>query len=409
MSETHIWHEATIVAIGEKDGLEVLSDGAIVINAGKIVWVGKEKELSQKAYPKAKWFSAKGALITPGLIDCHTHLVFAGNRSGEWIDRLAGKHYEAILRDGGGIYSTVEATRQISEEDLLAQSLKRAQAMLAGGVTTVEIKSGYGLDLETERKILRVAREIGKQLPLEVKTTFLGAHALPRECKNQSEYIQQIIDEMLPALMAENLVDAVDAFCDPLTFNQAALEDLYQAATRYVIPVKIHSDQTSSSRGAALIARYQGLSADHLEYIREEDVKAMARSKVVAVLLPGAQYFLNQAQCPPIHLFRQYGVSMAVATDCNPGTSPTTSLLLMMNMACVNMGLTPEEALRGVTIEAARALGVADTRGSLAPGKLADFVLWDVDDPIELSYYFGRNPCLKVMKEGKVVYEKHSI
>jgi imidazolonepropionase len=408
MVERTIWYDATLVTLRAENDFDIIKNGAMIIEDDHIVWVGEVSALNKEQEKQAHWISAKGGLITPGLIDCHTHLVYAGNRENEWSRRLKGECYEALTSEGQGIYATVTATRAANEADLLIASLARAQNMLRGGVTTIEIKSGYGLDRETEIKILKVARDIQRILPIDVQTTCLGAHVLPKEFASKPDYIEYLIEVVLPDLIKEGLVDAVDGFCDSIAFSVDELEPLFQFAKDNHLFIKIHCDQLSPGQGAKLISRYQGLSADHLEYIDERGVQALSQSQTVAVLLPGAHYFLNQTKIPPISLFRKYHVPMSIATDCNPGTSPTTSLLLMMNMACVQYGLTPLEALQAVTIHAAKALGMQKNKGKLEPGMIADCVLWEYDDPIELSYHFGVDPCLAVIKRGKIVYEKYS-
>lgn len=378
------------------DGYGIIEDGAVAVRAGRIAWVGPRAE----APPALSTHDCGGLWLTPGLVDCHTHVVYAGNRSDEWEARLNGATYEDIARAGGGIMSTVRATRAASEDDLLKASLPRIRALLAEGVTTLEIKSGYGLDLETEAKMLRVARRVGELLPVDVRTTFLGAHALPPEYAGRADdYIDMLCSEMLPALAAQGLVDAVDAFCERIGFSHDQTARVFDVARRLGLPVKLHAEQLSDQGGAALVAQYGGLSADHLEWLSEEGVAAMARAGTVAVLLPGAYYFLRETRMPPLAQLRAAGVPLAVATDCNPGTSPMTSLLLAMNMACTLWRLTPLEALRGVTVNAARALGLPET-GTLAPGQRADFALWDIARPADLAYAIGANPCRGVVRAG---------
>lgn len=320
--------------------------------------------------------------------------MYAGNRSNEFEDRLNGVSYEEIAKRGGGIVSTVTATRAASEAELFAQSEIRVKRLLQEGVTTLECKSGYGLDLATEAKILRVARQLGEQLPVRICTTFLGAHAVPPEYAGRADaYIELVCEQMLPELVAQGLVDAVDAFCEKIGFNPAQTEKVFQAAKKHGLPVKLHAEQLSDQGGAALTARYQGLSADHLEYLSEAGVAAMAAAGTVAVLLPGAYYFLRETKLPPLAALRAAAVPIAISTDCNPGTSPMTSLLLAMNMACTLFKMTPLEALQGTTRHAAKALGLFDQIGSLAVGKQADFALWQVDRPADLSYAIGANPC----------------
>ena len=347
---------------------------------------------------------AGGAWIAPGLIDCHTHAVYGGNRAAEFEQRLNGATYAEIAQAGGGIVSTVRATRQASVDDLVESALPRLRAIAAEGVTTVEIKSGYGLDTATERRMLQAARRIPDHVPVDVAATFLGAHALPPEFAGDADgYIDLVCREMIPAVAEAGEADAVDAFCETIGFTRDQTERVFRAARDHGLPVKLHAEQLSDLGGAALVAEYGGLSADHLEYAGEAGVRALAKAGTVAVLLPGAFYYLRETQLPPIDLFREHGVGMALATDCNPGSSPVTSLLLMLNMACTLFRLTPAEALAGVTREAARALGLQDRIGTLEPGKAADFALWDIGRPGELAYPAGFNPCRAVVKGGTVV------
>ena len=389
----HNVHLATM-----QHGYGELLDAAIAVKDGRIAWFGPGDELPASGAPLT---DGQGCWLTPGLIDCHTHIVHAGNRSDEFEARLNGASYEDISRAGGGIMSTVRATRAASDEQLLRQSLPRVLALLAEGVTTVEIKSGYGLDADSEAKMLRVARRIGQTLPVSVRTTFLGAHALPPEYAGRADaYIDLLCAQMLPALAGEGLVDAVDAFCERIGFTSAQTERVFAAAQALGLPVKLHAEQLSDLGGAALVARYGGLSADHLEFLSQEGIAAMAQHGTVAVLLPGAYYFLRETQPPPVAALRAAGVPMAVSTDCNPGTSPMTSLLLAMNMACTLWRLTPQEALAGCTIHAARALGLQQETGSLAVGKRADFALWRIARPADLAYALGLNPCAGVVHGG---------
>ncbi|MES2742657.1 MAG: imidazolonepropionase [Pseudomonadota bacterium] len=383
------------LATMEGDDVE---QGAIAVKDGRIAWLGRRADLPAHGGTE---FDGQGCWLTPGLIDCHTHIVYAGNRSAEFEARLNGAAYEDIARAGGGIMSTVRATRAASAAELLRQSLPRVARLLAEGVTTLEIKSGYGLSLEAEDKMLRVARQIGQVLPVTVRTTFLGAHALaPEYAGRADDYIEAVCEHMLPALAARGLVDAVDAFCERIGFNPAQTERVFAAARRHGLPLKLHAEQLSDQGGAQLAARYGALSADHLEHLSAAGVAAMARHGSVAVLLPGAYYFLRETQAPPVAALRAAGVPMALATDCNPGTSPLTSLLLAMNMACTLWRLTPREALAGCTAHAARALGMAGQVGSLALGKRADFALWEIDRPAELAYALGMNPCRGVVNGG---------
>ncbi|SDG73830.1 imidazolonepropionase [Pseudomonas abietaniphila] len=377
----------------------IIEDAAIVTEGAHIAWIGPHAELPDQG--DIKTVDLKGAWVTPGLIDCHTHTVFGGNRSGEFEQRLQGVSYAEIAAAGGGIASTVRATRAASEEELFASAKRRLQQLLKDGVTTVEIKSGYGLDLASERKMLRVARQLGEQLPVTVRNTCLAAHALPPEYKDRADdYIAHICSEMLPALAAENLVDAVDAFCEYLAFSTEQVEQVFITAGQLGLPVKLHAEQLSSLHGSSLAARYQALSADHLEFMTEEDAIAMAASGTVAVLLPGAFYFLRETQLPPMDALRKHGVKIAIATDLNPGTSPGLSLRLMLNMACTLFRMTPEEALAGATIHAAKALGMADTHGSLEAGKVADFVAWNIERPADLAYWLGGDLEKRVVRHG---------
>ncbi len=378
-------------------GYGELRDGAIGVRAGRIAWIGAAHD----APAATTVHDGGGCWLTPGLIDCHTHIVHAGNRSDEFEARLNGATYEDIARAGGGIMSTVRATRAADDDALLRRSLPRVLGLLAEGVTTVEIKSGYGLTLEAEAKMLRVARRVGTLLPVSVATTFLGAHAVPPEFAGRADdYIDHICSAMLPQLAADGLIDAGDAFCERIGFSNAQTERLFAAAQRLGLPVKLHAEQLSDQQGAELVARFGGLSADHLEHLSAAGIAAMAAAGTVAVLLPGAYYFLRDTTPPPVAALRAAGVPMAVATDCNPGTSPMTSMLLAMNMACTLWRLTPEEALAGATIHAARALGRQHDIGSLEVGKRADFALWDIARPADLSYAIGFNPCRAVVNGG---------
>lgn len=378
-----------------------IENAALGWRAGEIVFAGPQADLP--APPEqlcAQVESAGNAWITPGLVDCHTHLVFAGNRADEFDQRLNGASYEEIARAGGGIMSSVRATREASEDELLAQSLPRARMLLADGATTLEIKSGYGLELATEMKMLRVARRIGESLGIDVRTTFLGAHALPPEYAGRADdYINALCETMLPAVAAAGLADAVDAFCEGIGFSPAQTRRVFDRATSLGLPVKLHADQLSNLGGATLAADYGGLSADHIEHTDDDGVRAMAAAGTVAVLLPGAFYALRDTTLPPIEALREHGVAMAVATDLNPGTSPLLSLRLAMNMACTLFRLTPEEALRGATVNGARALGMID-RGTLAKGQRADFVIWDIERPADLCYWIGGNLAQRVVACG---------
>ena len=395
-------HLATMAA-SPADGYGEIRDAAVAVRGDRIEWLGRHADLPAELRAE-RTIDTRRAWITPGLIDCHTHVVYAGNRSDEFEARLAGASYAEIAQRGGGILSTVRATRAASEDELFRASEGRVRRLLAEGVTALEVKSGYGLDLDSERKMLRVARRLGRELPVIVRTTFLGAHALPPEFAGRADdYIDEVCNVMLPALVREGLVDAVDAFCETIGFTPAQTERVFRAAQALGVPVKLHAEQLSDQGGAALVARYGGLSADHLEWLSPAGVDAMARAGTVAVLLPGAFYCLRETRVPPIEALRRAGVRMAVATDSNPGTSPLTSLLMAMNMACTLFRLTPSEALAGTTIAAAHALGLQSDLGTLEPGKRADFVLWDIDRPADLAYAIGLNPCRAVVRSGRVV------
>ena len=380
------------------DGYGLIENGAIRIEGGRIAWVGPASELRS-----ADAIDCAGKLLTPGLIDCHTHLVYGGNRSREFEMRLNGASYTEIANAGGGIVSTVGATRSASEEELFAAAVRRLDSLLAEGVTTVEIKSGYGLDLETEMKMLRVARQLRREKPVDVVTSYLGAHAFPPEYRDDRKaYVSLICEKVLPAVAAEGLADAVDGFCEGIAFSISEMEQVFEVAVRLDIPVKLHAEQLSNLGGAKLAARYNALSVDHIEYLDEAGVDAIAESGTVAVLLPGAFYYLREKQLPPVAALRFNGIPIAIATDLNPGSSPLHSILTTMNMACVLFGLTPEEALLGVTAHAARALGLLD-RGVIAPGMKADLALWDAARPGDLAYPLGFNPLAAVIRDGTLV------
>ena len=398
-----IWENAHLATMqeGQDANYGLIEDGAIVVQAERLAWVGFRADLPSQYRHGAMVHDARNALITPGLIDCHTHLVYGGQRANEFELRLNGASYEDIARAGGGIKSTVQATRMATEAHLLESAQKRLQNLMAEGVTTLDVKSGYGLSLAHEAKCLRVARQLAQQNSVNIKNTFLGAHAVPPEFANDAEaYIDSVVAMMAP-LKAEDLIDAVDAFCDRIGFTYAQTERVFQEAQRLDLPVKLHAEQLTDSHGASLAAKYGALSCDHLEWLSEEGAAAMAKSGTVAVLLPGAFYFLRETKLPPIEILRRHQVPMAISTDSNPGSSPCTSILLMLNMACTLMRLTPQEALAGVTRIAAKALGLKD-RGVLRAEQRADFVLWDVDQPSELSYAFGSNPCLSRVWGGKI-------
>ncbi len=385
----------------EQNDYGLIADAVVIIDNESIYWAGNA--LEAPATPSADIIDGAGQLLTPALIDCHTHLVWAGSRANEFAERLHGKSYAEIAEQGGGIASTVRATRQASFTELLQLAEKRARTLMAQGVGTIEIKSGYGLDLTNERKQLQVARELGRRLPLTIKTTLLAAHALPPEYQNDADgYIDHIVTTILPSLVDEGLVDAVDAFCEKIGFSVAQTERVFEAARQHGLPVKLHAEQITNQHGAELAARYQALSADHLEQLDEDGVKAMAESGTVAVLLPGAFYFLRDEQVPPIDLLRQYRVPIAVATDANPGSSPIHNLQLMLQMGATLFRLTAEECLRGVTVNAARALGIEHEYGQVKAGMKAHLALWDVNDPAELTYQFGVNPLTTLWLNGVV-------
>ncbi len=393
-----LWQNCHVASMAQGT-YSIIEDAAIVTVASKIEWIGPRAELPAADYPQVH--DLEGAWVTPGLIDCHTHTVFGGNRSGEFEQRLQGVSYAEIAAAGGGIASTVRATRAASEDELFASARQRLTCLLRDGVTSVEIKSGYGLDLDSERKILKVIRRLGAELPVSVRSTCLAAHALPPEYAGRADdYIEHICAEMLPTLAAEGLVDAVDAFCEYLAFSPAQVERVFKVAQQLGLPVKLHAEQLSSLHGSSLAARYQALSADHLEFMTEEDAIAMAASGTVAVLLPGAFYFLRETQLPPMDALRKHGVKIAIASDLNPGTSPALSLRLMLNMACTLFRMTPEEALAGVTQHAATALGMGATHGSLEVGKVADFVAWQIERPADLAYWLGGDLGKRVVRHG---------
>ena len=396
-------HLATMAPeAGGEGGYHAIRDGALAVEAGRIAWVGRGAELSGAPQGLARAVpDCGGRWITPGLIDCHTHLVHGGDRAREFALRLNGASYEEIARAGGGILSTVAATRAADEEQLYRSARRRLDALRREGVTTIEVKSGYGLDLDTEMRMLRVAGRLGAETGLRVRRTYLGAHAVPPEYTEDADgYLDLVCRQVLPHIVAEGLADAVDAFGETIAFTPRQVARVFEAATELGLPVKLHADQLSDQGGGALAASFEALSADHLEYLSEAGAKAMAAAGTVAVLLPGAFYVLGETRRPPVDLLRRHGVAMAVATDCNPGSAPVTSLLLMLNMACTLFRLTPEEALAGATRNAAAALGLSRECGRLAPGLAADFVLWDVAVPAELAYRIGFNPCAGIVRGG---------
>jgi imidazolonepropionase len=387
-----VWRGGRLATLSRAaPGLGLIEDGAVACTGGRITYVGPSMALPPR-WSAREVIELQGRLVTPGLIDCHTHLVFGGDRSGEFEQRLAGASYEEIARAGGGIVSTMRATRQASPSELAAEALPRLDALIAEGLTTVEVKSGYGLSTEDELKCLRAARALGQARPVRVRATLLAAHALPPEFAGDPDgYIDLVCREIIPAAAGHGLADAVDAFCETIGFTPAQTRRVFETAKAHGLPVKLHAEQLSNQHGAALAAEFSALSADHLEYLDERGVAAMAASGTVAVLLPGAYYFMRETKTPPIAGLRAHGVSMALATDCNPGTAPLTSLLLSMNMAATLFRLTVDECLAGVTREAARALGLEGETGTLEVGKACDLAIWDVERPAELVYWFGRN------------------
>lgn len=400
-----IWYHLHLAPEALGAGDSGVPEAAIVVEQGAIAWVGAHADLPD-AYRHLPTFDGQGALVTPGFIDCHTHLVYGGQRANEFAMRLAGASYEEVARAGGGIVSSVKATRLASEEALFDAAVPRLQALLVEGVCAIEIKSGYGLSLEHERKQLRVARRLGEVFGVTVRTTFLGAHALPPEYAGRSdEYIRLVCEEMLPELAAEGLVDAVDVFCETIGFTLAQTEQVFQAARALGLPVKLHAEQLSDMGGSALAARYGALSCDHIEHLSAAGISAMRQAGTVAVLLPGAYYTLRDTHMPPIAALREAGVPMAVSTDHNPGTSPALSLLLMLNMACTLFRLTVPEAMAGVTRHAAQALGLQATHGRVAVGCPANFVLWPLGDLAELAYWLGQRPACSVVRQGRVAVD----
>ena len=397
MTARTLWRHAALATLDGNAPWGWIERGALVVEGDALQWVGAEADLPRALRVDAE-HDLGGALVTPALVDCHTHLVYGGDRAREFERRLRGATYEQIAREGGGIRSTVAATRAAGEDELLSAATQRAQALMREGVTTLEIKSGYGLSLVDEARCLRVARRLASP-PLTVRTTCLAMHALPPEFEGRSDDYTDAVCAWLPELHAQGLVDAVDGFCDRIGFTAAQTRRVFDVSQRLGLPVKLHAEQLSDQGGAALAAAYGALSCDHLEHASAEGVRAMAHAGTVAVLLPGAYYFLRETKLPPVDLLREHRVPIAVASDHNPGSSPGLSLLLMLSMACTFFRLTPEEAVRGVTTNAARALGLAD-RGRLAAGQRADFVVWDLAHANELAYWFGTNPCRRVVAGG---------
>ena len=395
--------DARVCTMAGDTGYGLIERGAVGIRDGRLVYVGEAAAVPEPAEAQ-ETRSLGGALLLPGLVDCHTHLVFAGDRAAEFEQRLQGASYEDIARAGGGIASTVRATRAADDDALFAAALPRAQALVREGVTTIEVKSGYGLELEAERRMLRVARRIGVDCRITVRTTFLGLHALPESHRERrADYVARVADEMLPILAGEGLVDAVDAFCEGIGFSRAEVERVFVRARELGLPVKLHAEQLSNLDGAALVAEHGGLSADHLEHLDEAGVRAMARCGTVAVLLPGAFYALRETRLPPLDLLRSHGVPIAISTDLNPGTSPLRSLLLAANMACTLFRMTPEEALRGITRHAAQALGLQARKGSIEVGKDADLAVYPVRHPAELCYWIGGHEATLVLAAGRAI------
>ena len=402
-TSARIWRNARLATLAEgAAGLGIVEHGAIVARDGRILFAGPEADIPAALRDGAEVVDCQRRWITPGLIDCHTHLVHAGNRANEFEMRLAGATYEEVARAGGGIVSSVKALRSASQADLVAQTLPRLDALMSEGVTTVEVKSGYGLDLDNEAKSLRAARHLAELRQVTVRTTFLGAHALPPEANGDKDaYVDLVAGPMLDRIAGEGLADAVDGFCEGIAFSTAQMTRVFDAARAKGLPVKLHADQLSNLGGAALAAHYGALSADHLEYTDDAGAAAMAAAGTVAVILPGAFYFIRETKKPPVELFRRHGVRMAVATDNNPGTSPLTSLLLTMNMAATLFAMTVEECLAGTTREAARALGLLSETGTLETGKWADLAIWDIESPAELVYRMGFNPLHARIWRGK--------
>jgi len=381
-----------------------IENGALAISDGKIAWLGKACDLPIYDQESLNIIDGFGKWLTPGLVDCHTHLVYGGNRANEFEMRLEGKSYQEIANAGGGIVSTVSATRKASEAELLASALPRLTALHHQGVTTLEIKSGYGLNTINEIKMLKVAGQLAEQLPVTIKRTFLGAHALPVEYKDKpNDYVELVCNEMIPLIAEDKLADAVDVFCEGIGFSVEQTERVFAAAQKYGLPVKVHAEQLSNLGGTALAAKYNALSSDHIEFLDEAGIKAMKEADMTAVLLPGAFYFLRETQLPPMDLLRKYAVPMAIATDANPGSSPINNIQLMLNMACTLFRLTPVEALAGVTCHGAKALGLSKNKGQLSLGFDADIALWNIDRPAELSYQFGVNPLDELFVAGQKV------
>lgn len=387
-------------------GYGLVPQGAIAVKNGVIAWIGRMSDLTKSPEELAEWVhDLEGRCLTPGLIDCHTHIIYAGSRAHEFEQRLTGVSYETIAKQGGGIASTVKATREATDEFLFTSAKNRINALMQSGVTTIEIKSGYGLNWVTERKMLLVASKLENELPITIKKTFLGAHTIPGEYKNKTDdYVTLLCDEMIPQVATEHLADAVDVFCETIAFNLEQTKRIFEAAQSYHLMIKCHAEQLSAMGSAELAAHFAAVSVDHLEYLSERGAHAMRQAGSVAVLLPGAYYFLQETKKPPVALLRQNNIPIAIASDHNPGTSPFYSLTLIMNMACTLFNMTPEEALLGVTLHAALSLGLEKTHGSLTVGKVADFAIWDVSHPIDIIYFVGLNQLVMRVKLGKIVY-----
>jgi imidazolonepropionase len=407
MTVDRVWHRCRLATLSPaRPGLGLVEDGLIAADAGKIVYAGPARE-APTGLAARQSIDCEGRWITPGLIDCHTHLVYGGNRAEEFELRLAGASYAEIARRGGGIASTVKATRLASEDDLVASAQPRLDALIAEGATTVEIKSGYGLELETERRQLRAARRLGRERSVTVRTTFLGAHAMPPEMAgDKTAYIDAVCHRMLPAIAKEGLADAVDAFCETIAFSADETARVFAAAQALGLPIRLHADQLTNLHGAALAAKFGAVAADHLEFTDEDGVRAMRQAGTVAVVLPGPFYFLREKQMPPIELMRRHGVPIAISTDCNPGSSPLTSMLLTMNMGATLFRLTVDECIAAMTREAARALGLFDEIGSLEAGKRCDLAIWDIERPAELVYRMGFNPLQARVWQGNPMERK---
>jgi imidazolonepropionase len=400
MTVDHVWHNCRLATLSpQRPGLGFVEDGLLAASGGKIVYAGAAREAPSGLDAKQRT-DCQGRWITPGLVDCHTHLVYGGDRAEEFELRLAGASYEEMSRRGGGIASTVKATRLASEDELVASALPRLDALIAEGVTTIEIKSGYGLDLATESRQLRAARRLAKERRIEVHTSFLGAHALPPEAKGDTSAYIDTVCAMLPPIAAEGLADSVDAFCDNIGFSHEETTRVFEAAKKLKLPMRLHADQLANLHGAALAAQYGALSADHLERTDEAGIVAMKQAGTVAVILPGAYYFIRETQLPPIEAMRRHGVPIALSTDCNPGSSPLTSLLLTMNMGATLFRLTVDECIAGTTREASKALGLWNRKGSLEAGKDCDLAIWDIERPAELVYRIGFNPLHRRVFQG---------